>query len=230
MVRSKRTAPGRWSQRRAPSSATVHTPWASSARAARPQRTPSPAPRRPPPRRAWRWLGSLPVVRPVAAAPPRRRGRCPGRGRAPRPSAASWSAGGRTSAQRLGVVRVRRRPADVAVGHTASSIVTSSTAVACVGRLRAKRSISDRSRVTCASASAAGAAETAASASSSVLGGRSCDPHLDVPEAGRRGAVRDVHLLPGLALAAVQDRLRAATPTPSRRRRIRAQKAGVWPA
>ena len=56
----------------------------------------------------------------------------------------------------------RNRPTQA----TANSIVTSSTAVACVGRLRAKRSISDRSRVTCARASAAGVAETAASASS----------------------------------------------------------------
>ncbi len=211
------------------SSATVHTPWASSAR--RSAAANAVGERVAAQRRVEHGgLGVVPVV---------------GAGGLRRLEAGEGAGTGRCRGSRgaLGAAR-RRRAAPRGPSEFVDARPTwpsTSTASSTSRRRRrwpgsagcaAKRSISDRSRVTCASASAAGAAETAASASSRAFIWRwpSCDPHLDVagsapaPRRARRASSGPARPCRSPAPPG------ASTPTPSRRASQPAQKAGVWPA
>ena len=224
----ERAAPG-LSRRRArpPPRSTRRAPRAHAAR--RPRR-PWRAPRRPAPGRAVAVSGSCPWWARAGCAG-LEAGEGAGTGRCRGPRGALRARRRRRAAPRGRSEFVDARPTWPSAS-TANSTVTSSTAVAWVGRLRAKRSISERSRVTCASASAAGAAETAASASSSGvhLARRSAIPTSTSPEARRRRAVRDVHRLARARPCRSRAAPGASTPTPSRRASQPAQKSGVAPA
>ena len=176
-------------------------PRAPRARAAAPWRRWSRARRR-------RWQRRAPRSRRRARGDRERAGRAQSRG--VRGSGAVAAAASAASRARRAQSRSDSGPVSlVAASPTcpsitiASSTVTSSIAVAWVGRLAAKRSSSERSWVTWARASRVGAAATAASATSRAFK----RPHLHVAEARRRRTVRDVRRLAGLALAAVEQRV-----------------------
>ena len=153
-------------------------------------------------------LGGLGVVAGVRARRAPARG-SPGRRPAPPAVARRASAAARRPRARRRASRRRSRrssrPADVPVADTVISTVTSSMAVACVGRERAKRSSSERSRVTGAPSAVRGRGDAAqrALAPASPDGSR----HADLR---RRGS------------APAPSRARRASPGPARPCRSRA--------
>ena len=185
---------------------------------AAPPRRPPPAPPRRGPDRARRsrrrsrgapqarWAQGSRGMRPCRRPPPRPR--------PPRPRDRAHVA------QRLVVDRVRGGAAHVPVSARRPARRSGRRLPwPASGAMRAKRSSSERSRVTRARLSGPAWCDGALR----DLDARSRHADLHVAEARRRASVRDLHDLPGLALAAVEQRDKAPAPGPSRPRRSSAR-------